>query len=792
MKQKAEILYSHLHRLRAACCHPQVGSSGIGQNSSQKKNKAKSISSGILTMDQILDRLIDDAKNKCEESQRITILHSNVLACLFRLKVEARYRKDLSTFQVLENDKELLLKGEKTYQESLKLADQNATPIHVVGEALVTGNKGFLCDRKIFRNGKASLTWNVDPTCKREVWARFDFEGPAKKINAIKVKPKKCIEELHAGKLIPRECVLQVSSAAVGGEFVDTLFFSLNAHKDNTSEEYEWSVFDGFRTNKSKSWRILILNYHDDSFDALQTNEMNSKVIVGLEIQLMEPSIATDDLQRLHILHNIGLILNSLAHMPTSSSNVDDKSDLNNKLWLEKRESLEKESEKLESLYMAVAYKLHKKSQQKFNEATKQRKKCENELRKLQYHSSGDLPIWWNDLLAWCKIYGSTAQKDSICEVVKRDLFDFFGDSLQNQIRIMDTFPEFENVDGLNASLNFRIQSKNFATDFSKLSCINDVGKLSSNPSEGEIVENSKCHKCRKDWNQRGPKCRHCKLEERLIYTEKNLIDPIIMCVLKSLAKWLKDSKQASSNLTEEESNVLKSFAEMSTNYFAMHGAMKKEISRAKLAWRTHFDLLSDIDELNQCKMSMRLPYENEDLTKLTAEELGSIVDTCDFNARQMEHSAKQAMALAELKRNKQSLRFLRNQSCDRKENKIDYTRSQNESSKQQNSDNEDNTVCAVCLSPFGNENQAVLACGHIFHFSPCIESIMSRNGSKSSIVCPMRCSLVTKKEELMIANNLYGNDSDDRYTQRSISGSWVSILIFPRMFTNYVFNQDA
>ena len=81
-----------LQKLRAACCHPQVGTSGISlrrHGPGHYKKEGGSVADRVLTMDEILDKLIDDAKGKCEEAQRITVLYTNGLASLMRLKAEA-------------------------------------------------------------------------------------------------------------------------------------------------------------------------------------------------------------------------------------------------------------------------------------------------------------------------------------------------------------------------------------------------------------------------------------------------------------------------------------------------------------------------------------------------------------------------------------------------------------------------------------------------------------------------------------------------------------------------------
>jgi hypothetical protein len=89
-------LADRLHKLRAACCHPQVGSSGIGRGHAsrllgkRREGSMSSLNSRVMTMDQILERFIEEAKLKCEESQRLAVMHTNAMAALSTLKIEAK------------------------------------------------------------------------------------------------------------------------------------------------------------------------------------------------------------------------------------------------------------------------------------------------------------------------------------------------------------------------------------------------------------------------------------------------------------------------------------------------------------------------------------------------------------------------------------------------------------------------------------------------------------------------------------------------------------------------------
>jgi len=80
-----------LQKLRAACCHPQVGASGIGRL--RAHGRGQTVAERVLSMEQILQKLIDDAKSQCEEAQRIVTLHTNGMACLTRLKAERLRRR---------------------------------------------------------------------------------------------------------------------------------------------------------------------------------------------------------------------------------------------------------------------------------------------------------------------------------------------------------------------------------------------------------------------------------------------------------------------------------------------------------------------------------------------------------------------------------------------------------------------------------------------------------------------------------------------------------------------------
>ena len=927
--KEVEMLSSRLHSLRAACCHPQVGSSGISRIAGSSSN---AVANRVLTMDQILDKLIDDAKTKCEESQRLSVMHTNALASLHKLKVEARERQRLNSSvasrrieDANSDDDDLLVQSAEYYLEALNLTDDNAAPSEVIGEAELSGCQGFRSQRRVVRNGKAILDWQWTTTTSRQgldgdgnrsnnddgtksccsldrrsVWARFDFDV-GKKLTAIRVRACRALPydyphaSDHCEVLQPKDCVLQVSSASVGGEFVDVCKFQLtfctdddmsedgsgdgDGKKDDPDSDYSWLSCQGFRTNKSKSWRILVQNYHPHKKKAALTSNIiktmewttsssaTKYVYVGLEVHLMEPYIGADDLPRLHILYNASMVLSSIVqqgHRNTSTNNdivaSDDviiAAEDHNSLEQNRRtkisnmkqrfDELKTESKMLESNYLGAARATHRVSQLHLQEAQKARGLCKDKLDALSDDNSEDDEddSWWRDLLSWLHL--NLSERDSpmddhshrsfsnlcqsLCQIVRNDLFELF-DGPHDVGR--SAFPTFINVAGLAAGLGMRRSGdENENGTANNNACLQRICALQSTPTDGEILENSHCHKCRADWFQTGPKCRHCKLEESLLEYEGALNDRVFLCILRAIAKflvkWLKDFKPQTPSSTSvrgmpmfrrqdlmEVVDFLTMTEEKATVYFELQEAARKVCTSAKRAWRTHFDLLSDYDELNACKSAMRLLRSDEDVRELSEQHQSnsSVVVPRDIPALIMDHSAKQAMAMAVLRRNKDSLRYLRNQLVERRQDKEREERNSNTNTSSTTSNgisvsngggtspnnlncpqiqksassnasvaeekkglDKDIPTCAVCLAGFGISDRAVLACGHSFHYTPCLEKIIRRSGGNSNtmIKCPMRCTVRTNPKDVLIAGDdaLVLRKDDGSRISRKIEGSW-------------------
>lgn len=790
-KRKAvqiQLLADRLHRLRAACCHPQVGSSGLSHSAKRRcagftgQESEKGLASRVMTMSQILDRFIDDARQKCEESQRLAILHTNGMAAISRLKVEAKARG----VDVKESNAQLLRESCRLYQESLDLGEENARPSLTTGEAFLTGCTGFRNTQRQLRNGSFVADWEVS-TYPNELWTRVDFSATRNliqmRLRPITRIPQEVLNETSQNFtwqcLLPREVVLQVSSAAVGGEFVDVA--SLVLPLSNRSETPSWETAGGFRTNKSKSWRVMIRSFYADggkSPSALDANTLSRGIYAGLEVELYEADIANDSLQRLHCLHNASVSLGMLLDLKHDEDPVD--------IIKEKIAKMKIEEEKIESLYMDVLRSVHAECNRRLREENHERKKLESELRRIgpstRTKSMKDCweDNWWDDFLVLLRLHGNEQEQKAFCEKIAQDMDGYLRTTVDttNSDGII-AFPEFSDINGFRVALNSRIErirdgiggksnrtsrraqeailedtSPNVLTNKvlrfrcpvgGHNKCMQSILRLSDSPNDEERFENSHCSVCKADWLQTGPKCHHCKIGEDL---EELAPDRVTLLVMTSLHSMIKGPFGMSFLKKSTDTGI----SERARLFGEVMEAERRERAAAWRMWRTHLDLLNDLDELGQCKSSMRLSYEGEDLTTLRDDQLNAIVIPVDVHARYYDHAAKAAMFMGDLRRAKDTLRFLKNQSM--------------EEGQQGNNENEEDR-CVLCLSGFGSE-RAVLRCGHSYHLSPCLEDLKARS---RLIVCPMRCRIRTDPNEVMIATSKRADDGSR--SLRAVKGSW-------------------
>ena len=837
--QHLNLLADHLHRLRAACCHPQVGAGGITSNSmtnskkrsrrSSKKKKTGSMAtltnnsssseggvSNVLTMEEILVRLIDDARLKCEESQRLVIMHTNGMAALSRLQVEARERGH--EFPQLDDDT-LLVQSCKMYMESLDLAGSNSRPTPILANGNVSGSKGFCSPNRQLQGGKtARLDWKLMANStgrpqQHSFWARIDFEGSARRVTRVKLRPilqvPKALQEqvstdFEWAVLLPKVCTLEVSSAALGEEFIPVTQLACPVNNEPDAQSDSWIVpQDKLHTLKSKSWRIVVESCH-------KRHDLSPVMsyYVGVEVVLEEADIASDSLQTLHALHNASLSFTALLQLRDAEARKDETKkqdggiggtkgpvDDGDKVFLsvvsmkENVTEMTTKAEHIESLYMQVAKSLHIACHQRFLQSVEARKKAEESLRQL-------MPIlgktkrsdcwdagWWDEFLVACHLYGEDTQDHGVCRRMQEEL-----DHIQSRNTAESgvvKFPTFRDIHGLKAALQSRL-TKIRTTGIGKATswvntmedgvfqirkdrfhcqpgmhakCMDEISDLSPSPSPQELYANSHCRVCKADWNQQGPKCRHCVIGDQLNELEPDRVTLLLMNTLHVVLRGPIGSAVVKSVI--DNTGGAPNWLDCAKAFFDVLEAQKREKVLAWRYWRTHLDLLNDLDELNQCKESIRLAYNGEDWSQLTREQQNAVVLPCDVRVQYHDHAAKQAMALGDLRRCKETLRYLRNQQQEQEQ--------QLQALMEDEAKPESVDTCVVCLSPFESTDRAVLRCGHYFHASPCLERLTSRS---KNIRCPMRCRVSTSIEQVLIASKKRRDDGS-RIQRKDVRGSW-------------------
>jgi len=125
------------------------------------------------------------------------------------------------------------------------------------------------------------------------------------------------------------------------------------------------------------------------------------------------------------------------------------------------------------------------------------------------------------------------------------------------------------------------------------------------------------------------------------------------------------------------------------------------------------------------------------------------IVDREDIAAQYFDHEAKQASALGEMKRNEGTLRFLMNEINQRS--------------------SADTSDCVICLKPFQDEERYVFNCGHSFH-PQCVQGLCKRS-TRDIIPCPMKCSVATRRDSLLLASNK--SKEDGTFVSHDVKGDW-------------------
>ena len=261
----------------------------------------------------------------------------------------------------------------------------------------------------------------------------------------------------------------------------------------------------------------------------------------------------------------------------------------------------------------------------------------------------------------------------------------------------------------------------------------------------------------------------HCHLEDTIVKLTKLSNDPELDCVCRSIHRFIQQrisSTKRTTSTGNREAGFLQSLHQRAIRFFELLDKRRHEIAAAKMKWKSHFDLMSDIDELQQCKQTSRLLRGDDNISELTEQEAAVIVDPNNIAAEIMENELKQASAQRELRIHKDSLRYLKGQRAERK------VTAQSTSSGEDQGDEVAASApdsCVVCLSDLQGE-RSVLRCGHCFH-QECLERLVSRSGGGSVVRCPMRCRVTTRREDVFLATDMRKDDGSQQ--RRQVNGQY-------------------
>jgi hypothetical protein len=208
----------------------------------------------------------------------------------------------------------------------------------------------------------------------------------------------------------------------------------------------------------------------------------------------------------------------------------------------ERIDSMTAESKKIESLYLDAARAIHNGYHRRLSEASNTRKNHERDLLCLS-HSQGHRDSadcwddsWWDDFLVIIRLHGSETQQHALCERLLADLDSVVQSGLERMDRTgVVPFPAFRDINGLRTALQMRIHAirsglgknpsrtaqRKFGVQNEEqedgptirdgrfkcepgghAKCMKAILDLSPNPTEGEILENSRCKFCKADWFQ--------------------------------------------------------------------------------------------------------------------------------------------------------------------------------------------------------------------------------------------------------------------------------------------------
>ena len=343
-------------RLRQACCHPQLGSFGIHKRGGGRGGAgsgaggAPSSLANPMTMEQILGKLVEEEKGRCEEEQRKVLLNLSALASMCSMheaygSAVERYDAAISTFRANRRPVQL--------EPSITASLLGPTDLSFAGP------EGAWPAQLAFGAMRWSVGRGSTPTPSTEPSLRVDGGGADAWVRIELSKPRRLCELrlrlLGSEACTPRRCVLDATSGSESsGVFIEVSSFECQPPPRRGSngdgggqlspaasrleerfargEEDEWQCFGFYRPFKSKQYRLRVLSWHAPAHGPScgaptppQSEQQPAPAarqpaleISGLELR--EADLEVDPLQLLHVTSNRTLCSGLASQAPPEDS----------------------------------------------------------------------------------------------------------------------------------------------------------------------------------------------------------------------------------------------------------------------------------------------------------------------------------------------------------------------------------------------------------------------------------------------------------------------------------------
>ncbi|ROT61154.1 putative E3 ubiquitin-protein ligase SHPRH-like isoform X1 [Penaeus vannamei] len=199
--------------------------------------------------------------------------------------------------------------------------------------------------------------------------------------------------------------------------------------------------------------------------------------------------------------------------------------------------------------------------------------------------------------------------------------------------------------------------------------------------------------------------------------------------------------------------------------YFQSLEAMKKEFKNYRILWRSLFDSVSAMDEVNMATIRLRLRFPDEELPQQKkkkngpdldkkVEALRYVIEPAELDQQEIKLKSDQIVAKNDLRIKLGQLLYLQNLS------KTDFGKEGGKNPE----------PCPICQGDLG-EKWAVLLCGHCYCME-CMRTLSNRgfNGlDKSNVKCPM-CRQPTRTREISYVDTKAKEEEEYIKVQGSLS----------------------